>query len=604
MRRMTLLAIALAGGLVGCATNEFDAGLFAPGKQTGTAYLYRVDDSWRGDERCFYGFGAGFLNDVRAPASTAPGTPQLPAPCATTAEDARGYKTRFAPLRNAYDTPGLDTDIRRVNDDDYVTITLKSGFLKYFRDLGGQNRTGEIAILLSFYAEGVASDNILIFASEDQTLGSFLPLTDWPILGPIKIGGDSLLMRVVVMEQEEKERETMRALVSFAALAASAVQPQAAPIVKLGSEIASLLINQNRDDVVVDHRFSLQRTMKGRIANRLPLMYGKYVMLLQEDRLLRDGEVLRVSPTAVLPPAVDDMRFDQTAHRLIKAYSFPAAWAGDPPTDDDRKAIAYSYEATRIPVAAPPAPTNVTVAGPSDPVAVFRETHLGFRRGAFSPEQIQITANRERAQLAAVMESCRQLRVAAIPDNLNVMDDGFWTEATLRRLCPTLPIFSDLAPLEYPMTVYPAAGAVMNQYALHTHFVLSVDPTFEAQTRFDELLAAQEAQPTPTSPIAGLGVAAGVALDLLRRQEEAFKTAAVTNDRCESARGLIESFNAAATNGGPLVGDDRAADKSYFEQAALDEISRYLGVRNFTMAEAETQLAEDARCNGTPPPSS
>ena len=110
MTRTSISSISSAFALlliVACTPSQPQTGLFEKGQHAGTATVLRVDDSWRGsiESRAQYHLGDGV-------ASKAP---------------------RFVPLRFKEEVAGLDTPDRIVTDQDYVTITLKSVFIKYFK---------------------------------------------------------------------------------------------------------------------------------------------------------------------------------------------------------------------------------------------------------------------------------------------------------------------------------------------------------------------------------------------------------------------------------------------------------------------------------------
>ena len=182
------------------------AGLFGMATHTGTASLYRAEPSG----------AAKSIGD---------------APDAPTADDDdyAGQRGRFAALREKGDYSGLDTSDRIITADDTITLTLNAGFIKYFREEGGDARKGEIALVLSFDAgteRAVTEENaILIYSSQGQTLGSFLDLTDWKILGPMVIDGDSLRLRVVMIEWDQQENEQRKGLVRAIAATATNFVP-------------------------------------------------------------------------------------------------------------------------------------------------------------------------------------------------------------------------------------------------------------------------------------------------------------------------------------------------------------------------------------------
>ena len=122
-----------------------------PPRVSGTVTLLRVDDAWRGlgNERSIYDIGDGY--DKRGP--------------------------RYVPLRYKADVGGLDGSDRIVTEDDFVTISLSSGFIKYFKELGGSKRRGEIALVVSFDAGGVRWRTCSSTRQKDKPWGRIFHLT-------------------------------------------------------------------------------------------------------------------------------------------------------------------------------------------------------------------------------------------------------------------------------------------------------------------------------------------------------------------------------------------------------------------------------------------
>jgi len=264
---------------------------------TGTLTVLRVDDGWRGNiaARTPYRLGDGI-----------------------------GKRTpRFVPIRGKNDVAVFDTPDRRVTNDDFVTVTLNSAFIKYFRESSiAGSASGEIAMVVSFSAGSTVKEDFLIMSSRGQTLGSFLDVQDWPAIGPVKIDGDSLTMRIVIIELDQVENESMKQFIKAAAGFVGTVVPQAGAALKVAQGVADFVIGQNGDDVVFDQRFGFQRMDEGRVLTRMPLLFGKYVLVMQEDALSGTGAARNAPSAAMQVPAPDDMRYDLHFDRLYKVYPY------------------------------------------------------------------------------------------------------------------------------------------------------------------------------------------------------------------------------------------------------------------------------------------
>src|SRR5690606_26516020 len=90
---------------------------------------------------------------------------------------------------------------------------------------------------------------------------------------------------------------------------------------KLTESIANAIIGANTDDTVLDTLFSFQRVDEGSLATRNSLLFGRYVLIQQED-IFADNTVQRVSPYALNPLALTEMRFDRHSERLYKVYPY------------------------------------------------------------------------------------------------------------------------------------------------------------------------------------------------------------------------------------------------------------------------------------------
>jgi hypothetical protein len=222
------LLLTLVGA--GCTPLQPTTGLYEKAHHTGTVTLLRVDAGWRGPEnpRKVYKLGSA--------GETVKGKDSVVPP--------------FVPLRDKNDIAGLDGPGRVVTDEDLVTVTLKSVFVKYFKEFDGDDRKGEIALVLSFEAGGVAKESLLIYSSEGQTLGSLLALDDMPIIGPITLPGDDIMVRLVMIELDQVENESRKQFIRAAADLASTFSPGASSALSIPLALADFIISQNVDDVI------------------------------------------------------------------------------------------------------------------------------------------------------------------------------------------------------------------------------------------------------------------------------------------------------------------------------------------------------------------
>ena len=456
----------LAGGLTACAAPGIapeETGLTGPSYHTGTLTVLRVDDAWHpnAEMRDHYKVGSGISNK-------------------------RG---RFVPLRGKTDIAGLDGPDRVVTKDDLITITLNSAFIKFFRELGKRRASGEIAVVLSFSAGSTIQERMLIHSSRGQTLGSFLDLQDWPVAGPVQVDGDSLLVRVVIIELDQRENEHKRQTVRALAGIGTTINPELGPVFSITQQIADFIISQNSDDVIFDQKFSLQRVDTSLPATRSPLLYGKYILLMQEDKFV-SSDASTVAPLATLPPEVDDMRYDMEFDRVAKVYNyFPNPSLGDEECqgDDDidvqgtfRPTFGKSiYEGVgRIDYNSFfPQPDNISLAiVDADRPCVLkklvngkaakevRALELGYREPVVG--ELELHKSFDKALKIAYLEGIRHFPSA--PNEVQ------------RFQSQLVDLFGDARPtgeipFNYYVTQYPEAHTVVAQYPLHTHLVFSID---------------------------------------------------------------------------------------------------------------------------------
>ncbi len=464
------LLIAIIGIMIvtgSCAAPQTpDTKLYGRAMHSGSAVLYRVDDSWHPEpnKRRLYKVGDGI--EKRIPP--------------------------FSPIRSKADIAGIDGPERIVTDKDYVTVTLKTVFIKYFKEMGGKDRRGEIALVMSFEAGTIARESILIYSSEGQTLGSYLDLDDMPIVGPIQFKGDDIMVRIVMIEMDQIENETQKQFIRAIAKTGGTIAPQIGTVLSIAQPIAEFIINQNADDVILDHRFSLQRVLIGQLASRNALLYGKYVILFQEDRLT-GNDVTKIAPHAVLPPAPDRIRFGGYTDRLYRVYNYmPVLPLEKTKTNgcpenffeeykDSLTACGTSYESEG------PIYYDSIMAKKKykkceklkkldleiqkclqqkwvncDDAIDTRQKKLGYQRKKLTDHDLFLSFYH--ASEAAAREGYRGRPVSSKNDEKNNKDD-------------------EEINLDFPIIQYPKAFTILTPYPLHTYLIFSVDRSFGGEGR-------------------------------------------------------------------------------------------------------------------------
>ena len=453
--------------LSACTLNPPQTGLNDRATHTGTVTLLRVDDAWHANEseRGAYHVGDGL----------------------------KGARSRFVPLRYIGDIAGLDGPERIVTSDDYISLTLKSGFIKYFREAGCRSVTatnpesckGEIAIILSFDDGHEVKENLLIYSSQGQTLGSPLALDDWPVIGPVKLKGDSLLVRMIMIELDQVENERASQLVDALSTVGVTLQPELGPAFKISSDVVNFLIGLNVDDVITDTRFSLQRVDTGSYAPRNALLYGKYVLVQQEDALA-GGDVAIVSPQSLNAVSIADMRYDEHSDRLFKVYPYATApGAADTAFDaspDEWTSFSFSASCS-----------DEAFIDNSTQAQALRAGSLGFSTAASIFREADVWANQDDAFLIAALEACRGVSSQGLnfedltPDNCF---DAYDYTAALEAKCSTYGADAKGSfRLDYRTVDYPGASVLLAEYPLHSHLVFSVERTIERATRYDQQFA-------------------------------------------------------------------------------------------------------------------
>ncbi len=294
VRVFAALAAVLAAG---CEAVQPTTELDAPGRHVGEVALLRVADT---------------------------------DPYVVGSESGSNPAARFVGLRHRLDVAGLDHPQAIVHKNDYITVSLNSGFIRYFKEVGGTARKGEIALVISFDSGdteepvptgGTTWNSVLVFSSTGQTLASSLDAMDWVMFGPVRVPHGDLFMRVVMIEIDRVENKRATDSIKGLASLATAVRPEAGFAIQIAQDLANFLISSNVDDVIIDQRFSLHRVAKGDTFQRGPLLYGTYVLILQEDRLAGE-EVTSLARRATFVPEYHKLRYSRDSGRLYSTYNY------------------------------------------------------------------------------------------------------------------------------------------------------------------------------------------------------------------------------------------------------------------------------------------
>ncbi len=549
--------IVLLGLLMGCTNNakKMDTGLLGGAAHTGTMFMYRVPPV---DEQISTTLDIPNDGVQKIKLSKDNKRPQIFASgqiCGNHYSDwsnCNGITKRFVPLQPIMDLSGFenkDTNTisakYHITADDYVSIKIDSVFIKYFQEkkgvldnfsdlLQGNNHAtkGEVVVILSFSSGSENRDNYVAFSSRGQTLGSYLGVQHWPVIGPVKVDGQELKVRIVMIEVDQGENRRIKDLIKLLTNASSSLMPEISPVLKMSQTLAEVVIAQNRDDVILDQRFSLKRINKGEKLNNIfspPLLFGRYVLLFQEDRLKND-DVQVMAKEAIIPPALSRIRFGLEDNMLYRTYDYWTdrwGWPGDPniselPTDRkepdspgpkriDLDKIYYLGGCKYEPLISKMYKSNNNLqenkSRNRNNKSKFLTRKYCEHRDAYRIRHCVLGYNNprttgverwdclEQALRAAYCESKRRY----INDISRKSDDQETAidQTTSNKLCED----DELGPnktldLDFPIVIYPTANVALSRYSFHTHIVLTIEeatetldkPIHELFVRYDEFV--------------------------------------------------------------------------------------------------------------------
>lgn len=321
------------------------------------------------------------------------------------------------------------------------------------------------------------------------------------------VDGDSLRLRVVMIEWDQQENEQRKGLVRAIAATAANFVPGVGGHLEIASSLANFIIDQNRDDIIVDQRFALQRVHAGglRIAN--PLLAGTYVLMLQEDPLA-NAEV--AGTRASLPPVIDDLRFDHFSGRVYKRYDFvPGLTVEENSNDCGRPGTVgaetddvydFTYGAILYPGRSWVSLSRVFYNDektfedktwhqdpPSDESLTYKkcilknwingEMALGWRREVLGYREpvageFELLPSLDAALHAAIAEGIRHASVKTAEQATPQVIERLLLDAGFDAAKPEQPF---ALPYNYKVAIYPQAFVVMAEYPLHTHLVFTIE---------------------------------------------------------------------------------------------------------------------------------
>lgn len=517
--------------LITACASQPTTGLNERGTHTGTLSLLRVDDTWAPD----------YITDTEGDKKNDPTNWRK----ASTDTPPEGYRQtnditqetfrcgrrvgadpahcdpirRFVRVRYKDDIEGLDGSEYLVLPSQKAIVTINYSFIKYFKEFGGESRQGEIAMILSFESGKDKRDSFLVHSSEGQTLGSFLGAQDWKAIGPIEIDGPALNVRMVIIEVDQSENERLKQYLRTAATTVATVVPEVGSVVPIATSVANFIVGQNTDDVVLDQRFTLARFDENSTFHSAPLLYGKYILMLQEDRLARTGaaEAARFSTQ---PPEVNRFRYDLDSDRLFLAYNYQVPEfpnPAKPPNGNDILVPAGNYDyheenefgPTRVPffhttkkaeeifsVCDVETQIKVIAAAAAEGSSIrdfgyeyardidseksknVRRRVLGYRFDGALRDMGAFTCSYERALAQIVIDAARYTGSKKFSTNKN---------PELELLETALKNSGGRFGFDYPVEKYPQAQTLLAQYPFHTHVVFSVDRVYgEGGTPYHE----------------------------------------------------------------------------------------------------------------------
>ncbi|MDJ0611750.1 MAG: hypothetical protein QNJ67_22450 [Kiloniellales bacterium] len=129
-----------------------------------------------------------------------------------------------------------------------ISIVVNNVFLKYVKEIGNPH----ILVYTVVYDDGNDDPGTaftkVLFNERDQPPGVNLGLADRIIYGPTPYKGLPIRIKFFIVELDKEDKELASQIISAAGSAAQAAQPQAAPAIAIGVQIAETLNALNKDD--------------------------------------------------------------------------------------------------------------------------------------------------------------------------------------------------------------------------------------------------------------------------------------------------------------------------------------------------------------------
>lgn len=264
-----------------------------------------------------------------------------------------------SPLDSPSSQPILEkADTNIIKQGEAFSITLLSAFICDFHESGtfewlsgfsnrdttkckggdgyqGKNIRGEIAIIvnadeakkdggLSFSNSSIQSGRLVYYNQDIRETGQLINALNIPIREASIYHGLPFFFDLTILELDNKENSSSRALLSTLAEVGKTASPANAATFGLLNALGSTLINQNKDDVELrfQMRFDPPREKDSKIG-RMPLREGYYLVMRQENR---NPNINTDTPQKKLPPEIDPCR-----GVLVEAPSTPCTTLNDKP---------------------------------------------------------------------------------------------------------------------------------------------------------------------------------------------------------------------------------------------------------------------------------
>ncbi|HMR33887.1 MAG TPA: hypothetical protein PKA13_21625 [Geminicoccaceae bacterium] len=206
---------------------------------------------------------------------------------------------------------------RPIEEGEPLLVSLKSGYIEDFNEIfgsllreGGPN--GEIAVVANVYEDdgralefgpkGLANGRVVYF-SDDVEKGQFLNFHDLPLYGPLRYGGNALVLDLYVVELDLPGDQLRALLGNLAKIGATFAVP-ASPLAGPLAELAGSLIADEQDDRHLHYTMHL-RPEGGADGVRYAVLQAGYVPLVREGVRQADTDWNRIHLNPMVGRLVD-----------------------------------------------------------------------------------------------------------------------------------------------------------------------------------------------------------------------------------------------------------------------------------------------------------